>query len=133
MWLSKSPDANWQGPVASVALIVVLYAVQTLILRRTRNERHARNLYAVIMLITVPVCWGISPNWHSPICYPIATFVGWPVTVHAVPIWSFHRGLVLRRTEQLSRWRMTVLLFVALPVWNFVWGISELLLGWAWI
>src|ERR1700723_3810889 len=93
MWLSRNAEVrDLQGLVASAVLIFVIYAVQDGILFRIGNDHRARSIYSLIVAATVPVCWGISPNWHNPQCFPIATFLGWPVTVHAVPLWSFHRG-----------------------------------------
>ena len=136
MWLSRSPDSDWEGLVASAALLVILYAVQAVILYRVRDERHARSVYALVVAATVPVCWGVSPGWYNPQWFPIATFVGWPGTVHAVPLWSFHRGLALRRVGRLGRWwaEAVLHLLVGVPVWYVISGLTQLfVLGFIWI
>ncbi len=53
----KAGMRNWVGLVAWAGLAFLLYAVPVLILS----------------------CWD------HPQCFPIATFLGWPVTAHAVP------------------------------------------------
>jgi hypothetical protein len=136
MWLSRGRDSEWHGLIATAALLVILYEVQALILFRVRGDRLASSAYALIVAASVPVCWGISPDWDNPQCYPIATFVGWPVTVHTIPLLSFCRGLGLRRSGRLGRWWVEagLHLLVGVPVWYFVWGITELfVLGFAWI
>jgi hypothetical protein len=136
MLLSRSPDAEWVGLVASAALVVLLYAVQALILSRVRDERRARSVYALVVAATVPVCWGVSPGWNHPQWFPIATLLGWPVTVHAVPLWSFHRGLALRRSGRPGRWwaEAPLHLLVGVPLWYFAWGLTQLfVLGFIWI
>ncbi len=136
MWLTQSPDRECEGLVASALLLLFLYAVQAFILSRIQDERHARSLYALIAAATVPICWGVSPGWHNPQYYPIATFLGWPVTIHVVPLWSFHRGLELRKSKRFNRWRKEALLhlFILVLVWCFVWGMVQLfLLGFMWI
>lgn len=136
MWFNKSADVEAQGLIASAALVVLLYETQALILYRIQNERHARALYALIVAATFPICWGVSPCWHHPQCYPIATFLGWPLTIHVVPLCSFHRGLELRRTGRLRRWWVESLfhLLIGVPVWYVVWAYIQLFcLGFIWL
>ena len=135
MWLSPNPNSDWEGLIAGLLQVLSLYAAQVAILWWVRGDRAASWAYIGLVVASVPVCWGLSPCWHNPQCFPIATFLGWPLTIHAVPLWSFHRGQVLRRSGRLGRWWVTVLLhlFVALPVWYVVWGFTQLFLGFIWI
>jgi hypothetical protein len=136
MWLSRFADWEWEGLIYSAGLIILAFGVQVLILYRIGGDRSARSIYAVFAAATVPVCWGVSPCWHDPLCYPIATFLGWPVTVHAVPLLSFYRGLALRRSDRLGRWpvEMLLLLLIGVPVWYYVWSLTQVfVLGFCWI
>jgi hypothetical protein len=136
MWLGKGWTAELLGEAISAILILILYLVQLFILRSALKERTAARIYLLMMVLSTPLCWGLSPCWHNPQCYPMATLIGWPITVHAVPMWSFHRGLALREQGKLSRWWRTVLLhvLVALPIWYCVWPVIQMAcLGFMWI
>jgi hypothetical protein len=119
------------GLIAALLQVLSLYAAQAAILWWVRGDRAASWTYIALVTASIPVCWAFSPHWHSPQSFPIATYLGWPLTIHVVPMWSFHRGQVLRRSGRLGRWWITILihLLVALPAWFFVWTIAQLFLG----
>ncbi len=128
MWFSRGSDVEWHALIASAALLFLLYEVQALILFRIRSMWLACSVYALVVAATVPVCWGMSPDWYNPNADPLATFVGWPVAIHMVPLFSFERGLTLRHQGRLKRWWIEALvhLTIVVPVWMIAWGLFEM-------
>jgi hypothetical protein len=126
---------EWIGEIASIALVIILHVMQVKILNRIPDDRKARSRYAFLIAATVPVCWCISPYWNSRQNFSIATFLGWPVMVHAILLVSFFRGLALRQSGRLKWWRIESLLhlLIGMPIWFVLWSVIQLFCGFGYI
>jgi hypothetical protein len=127
---------SWVPAAGVCALVGILYLAKAAILLRRPSVSAACLWYVTLLALAVPVTWAIDHDWDNLNWYPIAHWVGAPVTVLTVPATSFVIDLLVSSDggRQRSRWWVPLELFIAFPAWFVFWTYFSFFgLGWGWI
>jgi hypothetical protein len=125
----------WVSYAGSLVLILTLYAVKSLTLRRPANWATAAVIFLTTVAVAVPGTYLLATDWGNPYLAPASVYVGNPVTTLGVPCASFAWDWATGKPRKSPwLWRVPLELVIAVPLWLLCWGFIELLvLGWIWI
>jgi hypothetical protein len=131
---------NWfgQGPAAAfgyaVAILAVLYASRSLIVRRASCPASALAWYVMLLAALLPAVWLLVVfDWDNQAVSAVACWAGTPIALLSVPTLSFGfdlaTGLRLRGGAYLARSLLEAAVLV--PIWAVLWVYCEfLVLNW---
>jgi hypothetical protein len=136
MWVSYVRENVWVCYLGSIGLILLLYYVKDVVLRRVRGVANARIAFASAAGICVPITWILSPDWDNVHVHRIAILLGSPIYTLVVPYVSFLVDLGRRERGKDGdwHWRIPLEIFIGVPAWFFFWIFLEVVvLGWVWM
>ena len=116
-------------------LIIALYGYKALLFRFVRASGLLIGCFFLGAALVVPITWLTSLDWNNEHIYRIAIWVGDPIAILAIPCASFLFDY-FKGWRDMRYWpiRVPVEVFVAVPVWVYVWTLIQcFILGWVWI
>jgi hypothetical protein len=120
-----------------IPLLAVLYVVRYRILTLRVRPWLALLLYFVVVVALLPYLYCcIYVPWHSySEASPLAGWIGGPIDAFAIPTAFYFYDVLAHKLPSLKFYAVRSLLEIVIlfPLWDFVWQVIELFLGWIWV